>query len=61
MTASSAAFSRAYHFGFLAALVTLDNPTFSAITQELLGWQPVHPGLIADLEAGRYFDRPGAP
>lgn len=43
------------HFGFLGALVSLDNPTSSARTQELLGWKPVHPGLIEDLDAGHYF------
>jgi nucleoside-diphosphate-sugar epimerase len=43
------------HFGFLAALVALDNPASSALTQRLLGWEPTHPGLIADLDAGRYF------
>ena len=44
------------HFGFLGRFVTLDNPTSSAWTQELLGWQPVHPGLLADLEEGHYFE-----
>ena len=43
------------HFGFLGRLVTLDNPTSSAVTQELLGWRPVHPGLIADLGESHYF------
>jgi nucleoside-diphosphate-sugar epimerase len=47
------------HFGFLGAIAALDIPWSSAETQERLGWQPVHPGLIADLEAGFYFDRPG--
>ena len=26
-----------------------------AVTQELLGWKPAHPGLIEDIEQGRYF------
>jgi nucleoside-diphosphate-sugar epimerase len=43
------------HFGFLAAIVPLDNPTSSARTQQLLGWHPAHPGLIADLDLGHYF------
>lgn len=43
------------HFGFLGPLVGLDNPTSSALTQELLGWNPTHPGLIEDLEEGHYF------
>jgi len=45
------------HFGFLGPVVALDNPTSSALTQERFGWRPVHPGLIADLEEGHYFDR----
>lgn len=47
------------HFGFFGALAGLDVPTLfpgsSAQTRELLGWQPEHPGLIADLEQGHYF------
>lgn len=38
--------------GFLA----LDVPASSAPTRELLGWDPVHPGLIADLDEGHYFE-----
>ena len=45
------------HFGFLAHLLALDSPASSAVTRELLGWQPTHPGLIADLEAGHYFNQ----
>ncbi|WAH36023.1 SDR family oxidoreductase [Alicyclobacillus dauci] len=48
------------HFGFLGAIAALDIPSIfpgsSVQTQELLGWQPVHPGLIADLEQGHYFN-----
>ena len=43
------------HFGFLGSLVSLDNPTSSLQTQELLGWKPTHPGLIEDLDEGHYF------
>ncbi len=47
------------HFGFLGALAALDIPSVmpgsSAPTRELLGWQPVHPTLIEDLEQGHYF------
>src|SRR5258706_12157723 len=43
------------HFGFLGAIVAIDNPTSSALTQERLGWRPTHPGLIADLDEGHYF------
>ncbi|KEQ24718.1 SDR family oxidoreductase [Paenibacillus tyrfis] len=44
------------HFGFLGRLAVLDIPRSSVQTQELLGWRPVHPGLIADLEQGHYFN-----
>ena len=43
------------HFGWLAMFLGADNPTSSARTRELLGWQPVHPALIPDLEEGHYF------
>lgn len=43
------------HFGFLGAFFALDCPASSATTQKLLGWRPVQPGLIADLEEGHYF------
>jgi nucleoside-diphosphate-sugar epimerase len=43
------------HFGFLGGLLSQDIPASSALTQELLGWQPVQPGLIEDLEKGHYF------
>lgn len=43
------------HFGFLAGVVALDNPTSSASTRALLHWRPTRPDLIADLEAGHYF------
>lgn len=43
------------HFGFLGALVALDIPRSSQSTQQQLGWQPVHPSLLEDLEQGHYF------
>ncbi len=45
----------AEHFGFLAGLVAIDNPTSNELTRELLDWTPTHPGLIADLDEGHYF------
>jgi nucleoside-diphosphate-sugar epimerase len=45
----------AEYFGFLALFVSLDNPTSSKLTQELLDWRPTHPGLIEDLDLGHYF------
>jgi nucleoside-diphosphate-sugar epimerase len=47
----------ARHFGFLGAFFALDCPASSALTQQLLGWHPAQPGLIADLEQGHYFER----
>jgi nucleoside-diphosphate-sugar epimerase len=47
----------AEHFSFLASFISRDNPTSSALTRERLGWEPTHPGLIEDLEAGHYFAR----
>jgi nucleoside-diphosphate-sugar epimerase len=42
------------HFGaFLGMVAARDIPRSNALTQALLGWHPVHPGLIADLE--RYY------
>ncbi len=44
------------HFCFLSAFVSADNPTSSMQTQELLGWRPQGPTLIADIEQGHYFN-----
>lgn len=43
------------YFQFLTGFIGLDNPTSSARTRELLGWEPTHPGLISDIDAGHYF------
>jgi nucleoside-diphosphate-sugar epimerase len=43
------------HFGWIAGFFGLDVPASSALTRERFGWQPTHPGLIDDLEAGHYF------
>ena len=43
-------------FGWLADLMTGDIPASSRHTRELLGWAPQHPGLLADLDAGHYFN-----
>ena len=45
----------ASHFGWFAAFAGIDCPASSKLTQERLGWRPVHPTLIADLERGSYF------
>jgi nucleoside-diphosphate-sugar epimerase len=41
--------------GFVGWVASLDNPTSSVLTQELLGWTPQHPSLLDDLKAGHYF------
>jgi nucleoside-diphosphate-sugar epimerase len=41
-------------FGFLAQFVGLDMAASSAITRELLGWEPTGPTLIEDIGAGAY-------
>jgi nucleoside-diphosphate-sugar epimerase len=43
------------HFTWLGQFFAMDCPASSAFTQELLGWTPTQPGLIADLEQGHYF------
>jgi nucleoside-diphosphate-sugar epimerase len=48
------------HFGWLAGFLAVDSPASSALTRELMGWQPIHPGLIDDLEKGHYFHKPTA-
>jgi nucleoside-diphosphate-sugar epimerase len=44
------------HFGWLAHFVGVDCPASSKLTEEKLAWQPKHPGIIADLERGTYFE-----
>ena len=46
------------HFTWLAGFIGLDSPASSALTRELLGWEPTHLGLIQDLEQGHYFKSP---
>lgn len=43
------------HFGFVGMVVTMDNPTSSAITREALGWRPQEFGLLKDMKEGGYF------
>jgi nucleoside-diphosphate-sugar epimerase len=54
-TASIPAEQAADHFKFFARFATMDLVMSNAPTRQLLGWEPVHPGLIADLEQGHYF------
>jgi hypothetical protein len=43
-------------FGFIGHVLAMDTLASSAQTQERLGWRPSHPGLLHDLERGRYFE-----
>jgi nucleoside-diphosphate-sugar epimerase len=43
------------HFGWLGRFFAMDQPASSALTRQRMGWNPTHPGLVDDLEAGHYF------
>jgi nucleoside-diphosphate-sugar epimerase len=43
------------HFTWMAPFALLDSPASSAVTRKRFGWQPEHPGLLADLNEGHYF------
>ena len=45
------------HFGGFALFASMDVPASSVITQQRCGWRPAQPGLIADLDAGHYFNQ----
>ena len=42
------------HFGWMSAVVGLDNQASSEATRQLLGWKPEQPGLLDDMRA-HYF------
>ena len=46
------------HFGWLAMFAGLDLLASSVLTQKRLGWHPVGPGLIEDLDRGECFPNP---
>jgi nucleoside-diphosphate-sugar epimerase len=50
----------AAHFTWLSGFFGADSPASNALTRELLGWTPTHPGLIEDLDRGHYF-KPAMP
>jgi hypothetical protein len=41
--------------GFIGAFFSLDVPASSVLTQRRLGWEPVNPTLLQDLEGSAYF------
>ena len=42
--------------GFLGRVLATDCPASAARTQEQLDWRPTQPGLLADLQHGRYLE-----
>ena len=42
-------------FSWMAGFIGADSPASSAITRELLGWDPAGPTLLEDLDQGHYF------
>jgi nucleoside-diphosphate-sugar epimerase len=45
------------HFAQLGAFIGMDSPASSALTRQLMGWEPSRPGLLDDLDEGHYFER----
>jgi nucleoside-diphosphate-sugar epimerase len=43
------------HFTWLSHFVALDSPASSKETRDLLGWEPIQPSLLQDLDQGHYF------
>jgi nucleoside-diphosphate-sugar epimerase len=43
--------------GFLGYILSVDQPASATLTRELLGWRPVQPGLIEDMDKGHYFSQ----
>ena len=44
------------HFGWIGQFFAMDGPASSAQTRAWLGWRPMQPGLLADLDAN-YFEQ----
>jgi hypothetical protein len=45
------------HFSWLAPFVAADNPASSVLTQQQMGWRPVQPALIPDIDRPAYFKK----
>jgi nucleoside-diphosphate-sugar epimerase len=52
---SKSAADAAEHFGWFARFAQIDAPASSAKTQQMLGWRPVEPGLVTDLDRDAYL------
>jgi nucleoside-diphosphate-sugar epimerase len=46
----------AEHFGWFTHFASINNRASSAKTRDVLGWNPTHLGLIADLDRPAYFE-----
>jgi nucleoside-diphosphate-sugar epimerase len=44
------------HFGWMGNFFAFDAPATAHRTQQELQWRPSHPGLLADLDMGHYFN-----
>lgn len=53
--ASKSLAEAAKQFSFLSPFIPVDNPTSSKLTQERLGWRPIQPGVLSDLDQADYF------
>jgi nucleoside-diphosphate-sugar epimerase len=42
------------NFGMLGSIFGIDQPSSSALTRKQFSWEPTHPTLLEDLEAGSY-------
>jgi nucleoside-diphosphate-sugar epimerase len=56
-TKSIAAEEAPQYLKFLAPFAGFDNPTSNDKTRQVLGWEPVHPGWVDDVQTGHYFGR----
>ena len=45
----------AAHFEWFKIFVGIDNPTSSALTRQVLGWEPKEMGLLQDMKESGYF------
>ena len=43
------------YFGALASLATKSYPATNVVTRQTLGWTPLQPNMLADLDNGHYF------
>ncbi|SFS65976.1 SDR family oxidoreductase [Saccharopolyspora flava] len=54
-TKSLPAAEAADHLGFVGLIISTDQSTSAEATRARFDWEPIHPGLLADLEQDHYF------